>query len=138
MVYFEIKYQENNKIKIFTQHHNHQLTYIGKIERHTSSSMLHFIVESDEEMMFFRFSKLDLKLNFNVYGLCLSKDFHLRSPKSSIVLLTQHLLPVEKKRTFETKVNPTNITIVNNYGDGIEESFINNLSTHIRSLKSST
>lgn len=137
LLYFEIEYQEDKQVKLFTHHHSHQLTYVGRVERHTSSSMLHFIVESDDEMMFFSFSKLDLKLKFNVYGLCLSKDFNLKSPKSSIVLLTQNLLTVENKCTFKTKINPSNIMIVDNNGEGIEESFINNLSTHIRRLKSS-
>ena len=137
LVYFEIEYQENNKVKISTQHHTQQITYTGELKRHTSSSMLHFIVESDDEMMFFSFSKLDLKLRFNVYGLCLSKDFNLKNPKSSMVLLTQDILTVEKKHTFETKINPSNVTIVNNDGESIEESFINNFSTHIRTLKAS-
>jgi len=135
IVYFKIEYLANDRLKLSTNHHPQALTYIGDIKRHTESSMLHFIVENSDEMMFFSFSKLDLKLNFNVYGLCLSKDFHLRNPKASMVLLTQEVLPKEKLSLFSTKLNPSNITIVNNEKEVIEQSFVNNLSAHIRSLR---
>jgi hypothetical protein len=138
LVYFEITYEGNGKIKLSTHHHAQVLSYTGEVTQDSSSSMLHFIVSNEFERMFFSFSELDLKLDFDVYGLCLSKDFLLKNPKSSLVLLSQKLLGVEKKKLFETKINASNITIVNNDKRTEEVSFIDNLSTHLRDLKSCT
>jgi len=136
LVYFEIHYEDNGMVKLSSKHHAQMLNYVGYIEQHIESSMIHFVVSNSDEMMFFSFSELDLKLDYDVYGLSLTKDFLLKNPKSSIVLLTQKLLTTEREKLFETKINSSNITIVNNEKKPIEVSFIDNLSQHIRDLKS--
>lgn len=138
LVYFEITYENNSRIKLSTYNHTQIITYTGEVVRHSSSSMLNFIVSNELERMFFSFSELDLRLDFDVYGLCLSKDFLLKNPKSSLVLLSQNLLGVQRKKLFETKINTSNITIVDNDKRTEEKSFIDNLSTHLRDLKSCT
>lgn len=136
LVYFKIIYQKNHLIELVTSHHAQTIIYEGEIIEDTHSSMLHFIVSNEYEMMFFSFSALDLKLDDNIYGLCLSKDFLLKNPKSALVLLSQNLLSSEKKRVFQTKINPSNITIVNNKRKSEQEGFIDNLSIHLKALKS--
>ena len=135
LVYFEISYEDDDVIELSSIHYAQMLHYTGYIERHIESSMLHFIVSNSDEMMFFSFSELDLKLDYGVYGLCLSKDYISKNPKSSLVLLSQKLLTTEKKTLFETKINNSNITIVNNKKRPTDVSFINNLSEHLRDLK---
>ena len=138
MVYFKITYGDNNQVELSTYHHAQILIYTGEMIRDSSSSMLHFIVSNELEKMFFSFSELDLKLDFDVYGICLSKDFILKNPKSSLVLLSQKLLSIDRKKIFETKINASNITIANNDKRTEEVSFIDNLYTHLRDLKSCT
>ena len=132
--YFKIDYFDNDEVQFTTFHNTQIITYKGHIKRHTKSSILHYIVENDFEMMFFSFSKLDLKLNKYAYGIGLSKDFQLKNPKASFVILSQEKLSEEKKEEFQTKINPTNIIIVDNEKQTKEESFIKNLSTHIREI----
>ena len=132
--YFKIDYFDNDEVKFTTSHHTQIITYNGYIKRHTKSSTLHYIVENDFEMMFFSFSKLDLKLNKHAYGIGLSKDFQLKNPKASYVILSQEKFSEEDKERFQTKINPTNIIIVDNEKQTKEESFIQNLSTHIRAI----
>lgn len=131
LAYFKIDYYDNNKVQFTTTHHTQTIIYNGEIQRHTKSSTLHYIVENDFEMMFFSFSKLDLKLNKYAYGIGLSKDFQLKNPKASYVILSQEKFSKEDEELFQTKINPTNIIIVNNDKQLKEESFIQNLSTHI-------
>ena len=134
LAYFKIDYTDDDKVQFETTHHAQLITYNGKIKRHLKSSTLHYIVENDFEMMFCSFSKLDLKLNKFAYGIILSKDFHLRNPKSSYVVLSQEKFSKEEEEFFLTKINPTNIIIVNNEKQLKDESFIQNLSTHICNL----
>jgi len=134
LVYFKIDYFDNDKVQFTTTHHTQIITYTGEIKRHTKSSTLHYIVENDLEMMFFSFSKLDLKLKKYVYGIALSKDFQLKNPKASYVILSQEKFSEEEEELFRTKINPTNIIIANNEKQFKEESFIQNLSTHICDL----
>jgi len=134
LFYFKIDYFDNDEVQFTTSHHTQIITYKGHIKRHTKSSTLHYIVENDLEMIFFSFSKLDLKLNKYAYGIGLSKDFQLKNPKASFVILSQEKLSEEKEEEFQTKINPTNIIIVDNEKQTKEESFIKNLSTHIRDI----
>jgi len=131
IVYFEIEYEDDNRVKLYTTHHAQIIIYRGYIKRH--SNILHFIVSNSAEMMFLSFSELDLKLDYDVYGLALTKDYILKNPKSSIVLLSRNKEP---KNIFETKINISNILIADNEKHGIETSFINNLYTHLKGLKS--
>jgi len=133
LVYFEIEY-DNEEVTLYTKHHAQMLVYKGDIKRH--SNMLYYIVSSSDEMMFFSFSELNLKLDYDVYGLALTKDYILQNPKTSMVLLSQKLLTNEQKKMFETKINISNITIADNEKKGIEAGFRDNLSKHLYDLKS--
>ena len=136
LVYFEIEYEKYNRVTLYTKHHAQMLFYKGYIERH--SDILHYIVSNSDEMMFFSFNELALKLDYDVYGLALTKDYELKKPKTSMVLLSQKLLTKEQRKIFETKINISNITIADNEKKGIEVCFINNLSNHLRDLKEVT
>jgi len=135
LAYFEIKYYENGEIELVTHHHPQVIRYIGNIKHHYESSMIHFIVENESEKMFFSFNELDLKLNFNVYGVAISKDYSLKHPKSSLVLLSNDKLTLPKEKLFRTKINSCNITIANNEKKSEEISFLDNLSIQLRALK---
>jgi len=131
IVYFEIEYEDDNRVTIYTNHHPQIIIYKGVIKRH--SNILYFIVSNSTEMMFLSFSEIDLKLDYDVYGLSLTKDYLLKSPKASIVLLSQNR---EHKKIFETKINISNIIIADNEKMGIEASFVNNLYNHLKNLNS--
>jgi len=96
--------------------------------------MLYFIVSNEMESMFFSFSRYDFKIDYDVFGILLDKDFDSKNPKASFVLLTQEILTEERKEIFKTKINPTNIIIVDNTKSGQEESFKKNLKKHIDNL----
>lgn len=134
LAYFKIEYFDNDKVEFKTTHHTQIITYTGEITRHSESSTLHYIVENNLEMMFFSFNKLDLKLKNYAYGIGLSKDFQLKNPKASYVILSKEKLSEEEERLFQTKINPTNILVADNKKQFQDESFIENLSTHICSL----
>lgn len=135
LAYFEIKYHPNETIEITTNHHAQIMNYKGEIIRHQESSIIHFVVENDAEMMFFSFDELDLQINFALYGICLCKDFVSKNPKSSLVLLSNNILTIPKEALFRTKLNNSNITIADNNRRTEEHSFIDNLSIHLRALK---
>jgi hypothetical protein len=136
LVSLEIKYYNEEEIELVSKHYTHILYYKGSIEYHQSSGIFNFIVFNSEERMFFSFNNLDLKLDYKVYGLNLSKDYLSKNPKSSLVLLSQKLLTSDEEELFKTKLNPTNIIVADNEKRPIEISFIDNLSQHIRALKS--
>ncbi len=136
LVYLEIIYYNQNKIEFISKHYTYISKYIGYIEFHKESGMFHFIVFNSEERMFFSFNSVDVKLDYKVYGLNLSKDYLSKNPKSSLVLLSQKLLTLDERELFKTKLNPSNIIISDNNKKPIEVSFIDNLSQHIRDLKS--
>ena len=133
LAYFEIEYKKDNKVELVTNHHTQILTYTGDIIH--SHDMLNFIISNEFEMMFCSFSKLDMKLNVNVYGMALSKDYNLRNPKSSQLLLSKNFLSEEEHKLFKTKINPSNVVISDNNNNNMEKSFIENLSTNLRNLK---
>ena len=138
LAYIKINYEESNQVTFVTNHSLHTLTYKGEVK--ISNNTINFIVSNESEMMFFSFSELDLKLNNEIYGIYLSKDFSLEKPKSSLVLLSRKKLKLEMEGQFKTKINPSNITIAkNNKRIRTEESsFIDNLSIHLKDLKNCT
>ena len=138
LAYIKINYEESNQVTFVTNHSLHTLIYKGEVK--ISNNTINFIVSNESEMMFFSFSELDLKLNNEIYGIYLSKDYSLEKPKSSLVLLSRKKLTLEMEGQFKTKINPSNITIANNDKRirTEEGSFIDNLSSHLKDLKSCT
>ena len=137
LTYFKVSYQKNNTIKLSTTYtYAQKIIYFGTVEKN-QNAILHFIVSNEYERMFFSFSELDFKKNYEVYGLCLSKDFTLKHPKASMVLLSNEKLDKQKENVFKSKINRTNIILADNSKRNEEESFLNNLSIKLRSLNSS-
>lgn len=138
LAYIKIHYEESNQVTFVTNHSLHTLSYKGEVK--ISNNTINFIVSNESEMMFFSFSELDLKLNSEIYGIYLSKDFYLEKPKSSLVLLSRKKLKLEIEGQFKTKINPSNSTIANNNKRirTEEGSFVDNLSIHLKDLKSCT
>jgi len=134
LVYIKITYLENDQVEMVANNYNIQRVYRGRVELHRDSGILHYLVSSEFEKIFFSFSNLQIKLNTRCYGLQLSKSLLKEVPMSSLVLLSKKILTEEEKSFFITRMNSSNNLFAQNMKESKEESFIDNISSKLDGL----